>query len=59
MVARQSVRVLNNSLLTDINKYRLSAHSTDVIREVLGWHAGRTVILKATQESITMTFQLL
>lgn len=45
MVARQPVRVLNDPLLTDVNQDGLTTHSTDIVREVLGWHARCTVIL--------------
>ena len=38
MVARQSVRVLDDALLADVHQDLLTAHSADVVREVLGWH---------------------
>lgn len=56
MVAGQSVRVLNNPLLADIHQDGLSTNRTDVVREVLGRHAGCTVILK--REKVTIIFQL-
>lgn len=46
MVAGQSVRVFNNSLLTDIDEDGLTTHCTDIIREVFGWHARCTVKLE-------------
>lgn len=46
MVARQPVCVLYNTLFTNIYEDGLAAHSTDVVREVLGWHPRRTIILK-------------
>lgn len=46
MVAGQSVCVLNNPLLTDVYEDGLTAHCTYIVREVLGWHARCTVILK-------------
>lgn len=46
MVAGQSVGVLNDPLLADIYENGLTTHGTDIVREVLGWHARCTVILK-------------
>lgn len=50
MVARQPVCVLYNTLFANIYEDGLTAHSTYVVREVLGWHPRRTVILKKQQQ---------
>lgn len=50
MVAGQSVCVLYNPLLTDVYEDGLTTHSTDIVREVLGWHARCVVILKEQRE---------
>lgn len=51
MVARQPVCVLYNTLLANVYEDGLTAHSTDVVGEVLGWHPRRTVILKQQERS--------
>lgn len=50
MVARQPVCVLYNTLFANVYEDGLTTHSTDVVREVLGWHPRRTVILKKQQQ---------
>lgn len=50
MVARQPVCVLYNTLFTNVYEDGLTTHSTDVVREVLGWHPRCTVILKKQQQ---------
>lgn len=45
MVAGEPVGVLYNTLFANVYKDGLTTHSTDVVREVLGWHPGRAVIL--------------
>lgn len=45
MVAGQSVRVLDDPLLADIDQNGLTAHGADIVGEVLGRHAGCTVVL--------------
>lgn len=45
MVAGEPVCVLYDPLLTDIHQDGLTAHSADVVREVLGRHARRAVVL--------------
>lgn len=46
MVTGQSVRVLDYSLLTDVDQDGLPTHRADIIREVFGGHAGSTVVLQ-------------
>lgn len=52
MVARQPVCVLYNTLFANVYEDGLTAHSTDVVREVLGRHPRRTVILKKQRSHI-------
>lgn len=52
MVAGEPVGVLYNTLFANVHKDGLTTHSTDVVREVLGWHPGRAVILRETNKHI-------
>lgn len=51
MVAGQPVRVLYNALFAHVYEDGLTAHSTDVVREVLGWHPRCTVILNNNKKN--------
>lgn len=60
MVAGQPVRVLYNPLFTDIHQDGLAADRADVVRQVLGRHARRAVVLRAaTGSSQTWVFSSL
>lgn len=57
MVAGQPVCVLYNTLFANVYKDGLTAHSTDVVREVLSWHPRCTVILRKNKSRLKTEVQ--
>lgn len=56
MVAGEPVCVFYDPLLADIHQDGLTAHGADVVREVLGRHARRAVVLgKGEKKSLLET----
>lgn len=58
MVAGEPVGVLDNTLFANVYKDGLTTHSTDVVREVLGWHPGRAVILRKANKQVTLKTEM-
>lgn len=55
MVAAEPVCVFYDPLFADIHQDGLTAYGADVVREMLGWHARRAVVLGKKKKELLET----